>query len=41
MPKRLERALARTARRRGYSRKRSAAYVYGTLRKRGWKPSRR
>lgn len=34
MPKRLERSLRATARRRGYGKKRTAAYVYGTMAKR-------
>lgn len=40
MPKALERQLARQASKKGLSGKRKAAYVYGTLRKTGWKPSR-
>jgi hypothetical protein len=40
MPKRVEKKLKATARRRGYSKKRSASYVYGTLRKMGWRPRR-
>lgn len=39
MPKELERKLKRTAAARGYSEERTDAYVYGTLRKTGWKPS--
>jgi len=31
MPKKLERKLFATARKRGYGRKRTQAYVYGTL----------
>lgn len=31
MPKKLERKLFATARKRGYGRKRTRAYVYGTL----------
>lgn len=38
MPKRLERELKATARRRHYGKRRTAAYVYGTLRKLGWRP---
>jgi hypothetical protein len=38
MPKKLERKLKREAKKRGFSKKRTAAYVYGTLRKTGWKP---
>lgn len=41
MPKKLEQRLKRTARRRGYGKKRTNAYVYGTLRKTGWKPKKR
>lgn len=38
MPKKLERRLKATARKRRYGKKRTGAYVYGTLRKLGWKP---
>ena len=41
MPKRLERKLRRAARRKGWTKKHQDAYVYGTLRKAGWKPKRR
>jgi hypothetical protein len=40
MPKELERKLKAEARARGYSKKRTDAFVYGTLRKMGWKPKR-
>lgn len=40
MPKKVERKLRATARRRGYSKKRTDTYVYGALRKLGWKPKR-
>jgi hypothetical protein len=40
MPKALEAKLRREASAKGLSGKRAAAYVYGTLRKTGWKPSR-
>ena len=40
MPKALERALKRQAKKKGLSKERTGAYVYGTLRKTGWKPSR-
>lgn len=40
MPKKLERSLKATAKKRGYGKRRSASYVYGTLRKMGWKPRR-
>lgn len=41
MPKALERKLRREARAKHLSKKRSNAYVYGTLRKTGWRPRRR
>jgi hypothetical protein len=40
MPKHLEDALKREAAKRGMKGKRKDAYVYGTMRKTGWKPSR-
>lgn len=40
MPEALERELKAQAARKGLSKKRAGAYVYGTLRKTGWKPSR-
>jgi len=40
MPKALERKLEVLARRKGFKGKRKDKYVYGTLRKTGWKPSR-
>lgn len=39
MPKALERKLKAQARKKGYSGRRAAAYVYGTMRKTGWVPS--
>jgi len=41
MPKPAERALRAEARKKGLSGKRADAYVYGTLRKQGWKPKKR
>lgn len=41
MPKKLEQALKRQAKQKGLGKKRTGAYVYGTLRKTGWKPSKR
>lgn len=41
MPAKLERRLKATARRRHYGKKRTNAYVYGTLRRRGWRPRHR
>ena len=40
MPKKLEMELKKVCRKRGYSQERCDAYVYGTLRKTGWKPSK-
>lgn len=40
MPRKLERKLKREAKKKGFGRKRTGAYVYGTLRKLGWKPRR-
>lgn len=40
MPKAMERKLAKTAKSRHYGKRRTAAYIYGTLRKLGWKPKR-
>lgn len=40
MPKKLERKLKRKASKKGLKGARKDAYVYGTLRKTGWKPSR-
>ena len=41
MPKELERKLKKTAREKGLTGDRRDAYVYGTLRKTGWKPSKK
>lgn len=38
MPKALEEKLKRQAIKRGLKGKRARAYIYGTLRKTGWKP---
>jgi len=41
MPKKAERAMRRTARKRGYSKEHSDHYTYGGMRhKLGWKPSK-
>ena len=40
MPKKLERKLKKICKERGMSKTRCNAYVYGTLRKTGWKPFR-
>jgi hypothetical protein len=38
MPKEMEDALKRKAKKKGLKGKRANAYVYGTMRKTGWKP---
>ena len=38
MPKKLERKLKKKAKAKGLGKKRMGAYVYGALRKTGWKP---
>lgn len=40
MPKKLEQQLKREASQKGLKGDRRDAYVYGTLRKTGWKPAR-
>ena len=40
MPVKMERKLKAEAKKKGFSGKRADAYVYGTMRKQGWKPSR-
>lgn len=41
MPKELERKLKKeAAKHKGWSKEKKAAYVYGTLRKTGWKPKK-
>lgn len=40
-PKKLEVSLRKTAKQRGYGPKRTRAYVFGALRRTGWKPKRR
>jgi hypothetical protein len=39
MPVKLEKALKKEAAKKGLSKERAGAYVYGTMRKTGWKPS--
>jgi hypothetical protein len=41
MPKKLERKLEKEADKKGLKGKRKNAYVYGTMRKTGWKPEKR
>jgi hypothetical protein len=40
MPKALERKLKKKAKKKGLKGKRANAYVFGTLRKTGWRPSK-
>jgi len=40
MPKAMERALRREGRKRGYTGERLDAFVYGIMRRRGWRPER-
>jgi len=40
MPKKLEKKLKREAARKGFTGERADRYIYGTLRKTGWKPDR-
>ena len=40
MPKKMERKLKAQAKKKGLGKKRTGAYVYGTMRKTGWKPGR-
>jgi len=40
MPKKMEKALLKAAKKKGLSKKRTGAYVFGSLRKTGWKPNR-
>ncbi len=41
MPKKLERKLRAEARKKGLKGERADAYVYGALRKTGWKPKKK
>jgi len=41
MPKKLEKELKRQAIKKGLSGKRVDAYIYGTLRKTGWRPKKK
>lgn len=40
MPKKMEAALKREAQKKGLTGERKDAYVYGAMRKTGWKPKR-
>lgn len=41
MPKKLEKKLRKEANKKGLKGKRADAYVYGSLRKTGWKPKKK
>lgn len=41
MPIAMERSLEKAARKKGLTGQRKEAYVYGTMRKTGWKPKRK
>ncbi len=41
MPKKLEQKLKREAKKKGLTGKKADAYVYGALRKTGWKPKKK
>ena len=40
MPKKLETKLKKEASKKGLEKKQAGAYIYGTLRKHGWKPKK-
>ncbi len=40
MPKKMERKLKAMVKKKGFGKERSDAYVYGAMRKMGWKPGR-
>lgn len=40
MPKKMEAALKKEAAKKGLSGELAATYIYGTMRKKGWKPKR-
>ena len=40
MPKEMERKLKAQAKKKGMKGKRAGAFIYGTMRKTGWKPKR-
>jgi len=41
MPKKLEKKLKRSAKKKGLKGKRKNAYIFGTMRKLGWKPKKK
>ena len=40
MPVKMEKKLKAQAKKKGYKGKKAKAYIYGTMRKTGWKPSK-
>ena len=40
MPKEMEKSLKAQAKKKGFKGKKADAYVYGTMRKTGWKPKK-
>lgn len=40
MPKKMEEKLKKQANKKGLSKERKGAYIYGTMRKSGWKPKK-
>jgi len=40
MPKAMEEALKKQAKKKGMSKEKAGAFVYGTMRKTGWKPKK-
>ena len=40
MPKKMEEALKKQAKKKGFKGAKADAYVYGTMRKTGWKPKK-
>jgi hypothetical protein len=40
LPKKMEKELKREAKKKGLTGERADAYIYGTMRKTGWKPKR-
>ena len=41
MPKVMEEKLKKEAKKKGFSKEKAGAYVYGTLRKTGWEPKKK
>ena len=41
MPKKMEKELKKSARKKGLKGEKADAYIYGTMRKTGWKPKKK